>query len=265
VFGHKPTFGLVPARGHIPPIPAGTLRENDINVVGPLARDPRDLDLALAVLAGPISQEALGWKMELPGPLGKPMREFRVAIWADDSFCPVDSGIQTRLHAAAVALRSAGAAVDEDARPSFRLDDSHHLYLQLLRPAFGAGLTYENWLKLDDQRQHYRDLWADFFARYDLLISPTCSVPAFPHQQGPREERRFIVNGVERPYDDFIVWPGLVSVSYLPSTSTPIGVTAEGLPVGVQVVGPHLSDRRTIRFAGMLAELTGGVRWPAGY
>jgi amidase len=57
----------------------------------------------------------------------------------------------------------------------------------------------------------------------------------------------------------------LVGVCYLPSTVAPTGLTADGLPVGVQVVGPHLSDARTLRFAGWLGELMGGFRRPPGY
>ncbi|MBO0713409.1 MAG: hypothetical protein J2P59_01545, partial [Acidimicrobiales bacterium] len=72
VYGHKPSFGLIPQRGHIPG-PPGQRLERDINVVGPLARDARDLDLALSVLAGPRGQEELGWRLTLAPPLDRPL------------------------------------------------------------------------------------------------------------------------------------------------------------------------------------------------
>ena len=265
IFGHKSTFGLTPTRGHIPPIPPGTQREDDMLVAGPLARDARDLDLALSVMAGPISQEALDWKIELPGPLSKPLDEYRVAVWASDSFCPVDTVIQTCLLDAASALRSAGALVDDEARPKFSLEESHQLYVPLLRSIFGGERTHQDWLNLENQRGRLRDLWAEFFTRYDVLLAPVSSTLPFPHLQVPWPERRFTVNGEERPYEDFIVWTGPISASYLPSTAVPVGVSGEGLPVGVQVVGPHLSDRRTIDFAGRLSGLIGGVKPPPGY
>jgi amidase len=265
IFGHKSTFGLIPTRGHIPPIPPGTAREDDMLVVGPLARDARDLDLALSVLAGPTSQEALNWKIELPEPSTKPLSEYRVATWANDDFCPVESAIQSRLLDAASALRSAGATVDEQARPGFSLEESHQVYVPLLRSIFGGERTHQDWLSLENQRGRLRDLWAEFFSDYDFLLVPVCSTLPFHHLQVPWPERRFTVNGQERPYEDFIVWTGPISVSYLPSTVVPVGITSEGLPVGVQVVGPHLSDRRTIDVAGRISSLLGGVQRPPGY
>ena len=262
--GHKPTFGVVPQRGHIPGQP-GSLIERDINTIGPLARDPHDLDLALSVMAGPITQEALDWRFELPPAPRKSLAEYRVAAWLDDHFCPVDAALGTKLQDAVNSLRDAGVTVDEDGRPGFELEESHGVYQPLLRTAFNADLTYQRWLELDHLRQRLRDLWADFFTRYDILLAPVASMTPFPHMQGPWPERRLTVNGQERPYGDFIVWPGLISVSYLPSTAVPVGVTDEGLPVGIQVVGPHLSDRRTIDFAGKLSALIGGFRRPPGY
>jgi len=262
LFGHKPTWGLVPQRGHIPG-PPGSMIDRDINTIGPLARDVRDLELALSVIVGPATQEALGWRAPLPPAPDKPLREYRVALWPDDPFCPVDATVVERLQAAAQTLRDAGVQVDESARPALRLEESHELFLKLLRP--DPARTHQEWQDLDDKRQHLREAWAAFFQRFDILLCPPCSVPPFPHQQGPREERKFAVNGRERPYTDFIVWPGLVGVCYLPSTVAPTGLTADGLPVGVQVVGPHLSDARTLRFAGWLGELMGGFRRPPGY
>jgi amidase len=263
-FGHKPTFGVAPQRGHIPGQP-GSLIERDINTIGPLARDPRDLDLTLSVMAGPITQEALEWRFELPPAPQKSLSEYRVAAWLDDPFSPVDSAIGARLRDSVDALRRAGMEVDEDGRPGFSLEESHGVYQPLLRTAFNADLTYQRWLELDHLRQRLRDLWADFFTRYDILLAPVASMTPFPHMQAPWPERRVTVNGQERPYEDFIVWTGLISLSYLPSTAVPMGVTDEGLPVGIQVVGPHLSYRRTIDFAGKLSALIGGFRRPPYY
>jgi amidase len=264
VLGHKPTFGVVPQRGHIPGQP-GSLIERDINTIGPLGRDPRDLDLALAVMAGPITQEALDWRFELPSAPLKSLSQYRVAAWLDDPFCPVDSAIAAKLQDTIDALRRAGVTVDADGRPRFSLEESHRVYQPLLRTAFNADLTYQRWLELDHLRQRLRDLWADFFTRYDILLAPVCSMTPFPHMQVPWPERRLSINGQERPYEDFIVWTGLISVSYLPSTGVPAGLTSAGLPVGIQVVGPHLSDCRTIDFAGKLSVLIGGFQRPPGY
>lgn len=260
VYGHKATFGLIPQRGHIPGSP-GQRIERDVNVVGPIARAASDLDLALSVLAGPMSQEALGWQATLPVAPPFALRELRVAAWLDDDFCPVDRSVLERLEALVAALRGAGASVDVEARPDIKFSGAIELYGELRR----EDLPHGEWLELDEQRQDHRDRWATFFERYDVLLCPISSTAAFPHDQGPREARGFVVNGMNRPYSDFVSWPRLIGPVYLPATAVPLGPNSEGLPVGVQVVGPHLSDRRTIRVAALLAEIVGGYIPPPGY
>jgi amidase len=89
-------------------------------------------------------------------------------------------------------------------------------------------------------------------------------VPAFAHMGGDLRDRRLVVNGVPRPYLELEAWPAMVGAAYLPSTATPVGVTDDGLPVGLQVVAPFLHDRRSIRMAGLIADscadLGGGFR-----
>jgi amidase len=264
LYGHKPSYGLVPQRGHIPGLP-GSRIDTDINVVGPLARDSRDLDLALSVVAGPMSQEALGWRIQLPAPLDKPLSELRVAAWLDDAACPVDSTLLERFDAAVAALSAAGVSVDTDARPGFKFEEALAVYLPLLRLRSDEELTHADWLRLDDERQRLRDEWARFFESYDFLLCPVCSTPPFKHDQRPREEREYVINGERRPLGDYISWPGLIGMAYLPSTSTPLGPNSQGLPVGIQVVGPYLSDRRTIDFSRRLTQLIGGFQRPPGY
>ena len=263
VYGHKPSFGLIPQRGHIPG-PPGQLIDRDINVVGPLARDARDLDLALSVLAGPITQEALGWRAPLAPPRARALSELRVAAWLDDPSFPVDDSVLVRLEALVEALRSAGATVDERARPAgVEFGPAFSLYLRLLR--LEEGMTHDEWLELDQRRQVLREGWAELFATYDVLVCPVCSTPPFPHDQRPRGERQYVINGEDRPMSDYVAWPGLIGMAYLPSTSTPLGPNPNGLPVGVQVVGPHLADRTTIDVAHRIRAVIGGFERPPGY
>jgi amidase len=116
VYGLKPTYGIVPMRGHIPPIP-GTIAEYDIAAVGPIARTADDLDLALRVLAGPSDERKIAWRLELPGPRKNSLREYRVAAWLDDPAFPTESAVRTRLEPTVDSLRRAGVKVD-DAAPS---------------------------------------------------------------------------------------------------------------------------------------------------
>jgi len=296
IFGHKPSWGIVPQRGHIPGWP-GSLREDDINVIGPLARSAEDLALALGVLAGPLPDRARAWKLELPPPRRGALREFRVAAWLDDPACPVDSAVRERLEAAVAALRAAGVAVDEQARPGFSLAQAVELYHRLMIPITAAvmrdeefaavnkhvetmepddrgemarflrsvGLRHRDWLLLIEERERQRALWADFFQRFDVLLCPAAPVVAIRHDHTePMALRKLEVNGAVRSYTDLLHWPGLVGVAHLPASVAPVGRTRDGLPVGIQIVAPYLEDYTSIAFAAQLESLLGGFEPPAG-
>ncbi|HSB42301.1 MAG TPA: amidase family protein, partial [Methylomirabilota bacterium] len=87
VYGHKPTFGIVPPRGQALP---GRVAQGDISVVGPMGRSADDLALGLAVMAGADEIDGTGWRLELPAPRRKSLREFRVAVMLTDPASEVD-------------------------------------------------------------------------------------------------------------------------------------------------------------------------------
>jgi amidase len=88
--------------------------------------------------------------------------------------------------------------------------------------------------------------------------------PAFVQDQSEFSSRRILVNGEDRSYMENIEWPALVTMALLPSTVIPVGRTAGGLPVGVQIVGPHLEDRTTLAFARAAERELGGFTPPPG-
>jgi amidase len=298
VYGIKPTYGLVSLRGHIPPAP-GTLAQLDIAAAGPIARTADDLDLALSVLAGPSDEGKIAWRLDLPAPRRNSLREYRVAAWLDDPSFPVDDAVRARLEATVDSIRRAGVKVDDRARPEIDFAKIWQMYLALVLPLYGVGMPPENfnplakladsapadsndmavvmargitgrhrdWIATNEERERYRARWADFFRDYDVMLCPAMSLPAIAHDHSePKERRTLIVNGAKRPYLDMVIpWAVLIGTAYLPSTSAPVGNTADGLPVGVQVVGPYLEDRTTIDFARKLAEVVGGYRRPPGY
>jgi amidase len=73
------------------------------------------------------------------------------------------------------------------------------------------------------------------------------------------------INDADHPYFAQLFWAGLATAPFLPSTVAPVGLTAEGLPVGMQIVGPEFADLSTIWLAGELARLFGGFQPPPGY
>ena len=293
IYGHKPSFGIIPTRGHIPP-PPGALSPVDLAVFGPLGRAAEDLELALDVLAGPDEGDATAWNLELPPPRGSSLGGYRVAVWLDDPACPIDITVGAVLSDAVDALADAGAAVDSRLRPDFPLADAHRTYQRLLYAATTAGLAnrvygtllakagelapdddrrnarylrdgtarHRDWLAADEERAGYRERWRDFFRDCDILLCPTVPTTAIPHDHSNINRRTITVDGEARDYWDQIIWPGMVSMAGLPATVAPVGLAADGLPVGIQIVGPYLHDRSTIDFAQRLTEATGGYEPP---
>ncbi len=295
VCGHKPTWGVVPQQGHLPPAP-GTLAATDLGVMGPIARDVDDLELALGVLAGAAGHAAVGWRLELPAPRGTTPRELRLGLWLDDPAYPVDPEVGDVLESAAAALRAGGAQL-VDARPALVLPDAVRTYQRLLYPvllstmdqdnfdnlvaladslpveddgplartARFATQRYRDWVLANEKREQLRALMADFFSDVDALLMPVAVVPAIPHDHSePFADRVIRVNGRSRPYTDMMGWMALATLAHLPATVVPVGRSASGLPVAVQIVGPYLEDRTTLAVARHVEELLGGYTPPPG-
>lgn len=291
VFGHRPSYGIVPTRGHIPG-PPGTLAAPDLETAGPIARSAEDLDLALRVIARADEKDAVGWHLKLPPPRRRGLSDYRLAVWLDDPAAPVDTTLRERLEAVVTELRAAGAEVDSEARPGFTLAENARLFMRVMYGSMASGLPEGQFEKLraraaglapdDDSfrarltrdtaqthrefeiareaREQVRALWTRFFTRYDALLCPVFPTPAFPHDQSPDfAKRTLFVNGVPEPYlGTLLGWPALAGLSSLPGTSAPVGFTRDGLPAGIQVVGPYLEDRTSIHVARLVAEVSGG-------
>ena len=126
--------------------------------------------------------------------------------------------------------------------------------------------TLGEWFELAEQRAHLMRDWAGYFRRYDLLVCPAVPVVAFPHMaegSGVHSDqlfRRIMIDGEPAPYLDF-TWQGLALVANLPATVMPSGKFVDGLPTGLQIIGPHREDLTGIRFAE-LAEHAAGAFVP---
>lgn len=281
VFGHKPTFGICPTAGH-------SLTDlnpfTDIAVAGPMARSAADLELALAVLAGPDGTAARAASLHLPQSGPRELQDFRVAVVLDDSFAEVDREVRDPLAAVAKFLEGEGARVSVGTRPPFDSEELYHLYMILLRSAtslamsddeyqrevaaargydrttrsvgktnsYGATLSHRDWLRFDLERSRYRAQWSRFFEQFDLLLCPPLSTAAFPHSGIPPQQRKLLVNGHEVPFENQLFWAGYGGLAYLPATVAPLGLTPGGLPVGVQILGPEYADLTCLRFARLL-------------
>jgi amidase len=295
VVGHKPSFGVVSGRGQIPG-PPGTLTEADLAVVGPMARTVADAAAMLEVLAGPNDWLAPAWRLHLPPARAHDAAGLRVAIWADDPACPVDRHVRAAVDRVGAALEVAGARVDAAARPEgVSFERSVDTFWRLLGGALAGSWTpveiehhaaqvaagervegdlgvvhseqrHRAWLSANERRLQLRSRWRRFFEDWDVVIAPISPTVAIPHDHsGPLTSRTLTINERVRPYTDQMAWMGLFGVAYLPATAVPVAIHPDGLPIGVQVVGPFLEDRTTLAAAAVVESLTGGFRWPPGW
>ncbi len=295
VYGHKPTWEAVSPRGQALP---GVLPSTDISVIGPLARSAFDLELALKVMMGGDAIDSQAWKIELPEPPDKSLKDFKVAIKMDSAVSEVDQEIQEQIFDMAQFLIGEGAQVDFDARPAFSDEEIHDVYIALLRSAtsrrqtdeeyqdnivqvatlsdtdqsYQASLlrayvmSHRDWLGVNQRRHELRHLWNSFFDDYDVMLCPAAASCAYPHDQaGERHERTIDVNGRQVPTTDQLFWAGYSGVTLMPSTVAPAGLNSKGLPIGVQIIGAQYQDLKTIRFAQMLEQSYRGFEAPPGY
>jgi amidase len=297
VYGHKPTWGVVPMQGHQLPGTA-CIDSLDIAVAGPMARSAQDLSLAMDLLSrgadtfGPLGRTPLRWADD-----GLPVRSLRVAIVADDPVAEVDASVREPLQALATFLRDQGLRVSDSAR-AVDSQEAWEVYVHLLRSATGARssddeyaaarteaarwpadsrayeawhwraitLSHRDWVAYDQRRARLRQQWAAFFQSWDLLVCPVACSPAFPHNQhGQRWQRMVDVNGRPQPSTQSLFWAGYPGLCGLPATVVPLALSPQGLPVGAQIVGPVFGDPRCLRLARWLEAEWRGFVAPPGY
>ena len=295
VFGHKPTFGVVPSRGHAPP---GWHAPIDIAVCGPMARSAADLGPMMDILAGPERLDADAWSINLPKPRARSLKDLRVAVMLSAPTAPIDAAYGGLLQGFVDGLARAGAQVSDRARPDVDMAELHDLYFMLLRSALSAGvpqadvdrwnavraaqpdanprflrsatdgvtMEHRQWLKLDNRRHELRAAFAAFFEKWDVLLCPAAASTAFAHdQEGERWHRDIPVNNGRQPVTEQMFWAGLSGMVYLPSTVGPAGRTAAGLPGGYQAIAGFGRDHTSIAFARLAERALGGFVPPPGW
>lgn len=290
VFGHKPTWNLLPMRGH-----GAALTPTDISVIGPLARSAFDLELMMRLLAVPDEIEARAQNWQLPT-LDRPLAGLRVALWDSESLCPPSADVRARVRAVAQAMADQGALVDDQARPEFSAEHSHETFEALLASAMAARIPQADfdrmsaiaqaappddqsplarqarwqtmrareWGQRNEDRTRLRWAWHRFFSRFDLVVTPIMPTTAFAHDHGSPGKRQITIDGQAHPYFCQTFWAGLVGVSLLPATVIPGGLGSDGLPIGVQLIGPAYSDLRLIQIAQRLEQLGFAFQAPPG-
>jgi amidase len=282
----KPTWGVLPMRGHVPP-PPGMDAEVDLGVAGPMARNADDLKLLWSVLHGRETSPA------------QPVKNARIAVWDEEPLFPLAVEVKAGVARAAEALSRQGARVEAISAP-VDARDMLEAYLRLLAPivtiglpdharahmnsqretdlkavAAGAGPWSEQFYRLaatgrDDEiaaamtaRQALKDRMAEFFKDYDAILMPISPSAAFKHDHNePFNARTLEVDGKTVPYIAMLGWIALATALHLPALAVAAGRTKSGLPVGVQVVGPWNGEDRLFDFALAIERELGGFSAP---
>lgn len=290
VYGHKPSLGLVSMSGFQPgPWDGSPGPPMDLAVVGPLARNARDLALALSAIAGPDGTEATAWSWTLPPPRQRRLRDFRIGYVMDDRFAPVGSDVATLNAQALRELRKTGATMDEGWPQGVDVQEHLSTYAFLLLALINADLDSDlrenlrarfeanpadvyaaaavaphgRWLQETQRRLGFRAIWQKYFESHDVFLLPAGFSAAFPHDRSePLEARVIDTPEGGRPYLNTPLWTCFATVAGLPATVAPVGFTDAGLPVGMQIVAPMWEDGTSIEFAALLADVVGGFVAP---
>lgn len=255
IAGLKPTAGRVPLTGHFPVISA---LNDPRTVIGPMARSVADLALILPLLAGMDYRDA----SVVPGPLGNwravNLRDLRVAYYIHHPGANPTPAVEAATLAAVESLAGVVHTLTPD-QPD-RLEEVYTLtqaYWQRpesesadqWQPAGAFVLSSETIERHLFQWDRFRRTLIRFMANYDVVITPAAAAPALPHGEP----------------EGSIAYTLTYSLTGYPAVVVRVGTTAEGLPIGVQVVARPWREDVALAVAHHLETRLGGWQPPEAY
>ena len=291
-YGHRPSETAIPRSGNFPfadlPNPAFLM-----GVQGPLARSAYDLELLFDVMAGPDIGESVAWQLHLPPARKSALKDFRIAVMPSVLDVNCAASVAGKLNELVALLEAEGATITQTA-PDIDMQQYFQDYARMLNVMVTQGQSREEreeaaanlrlvgdglahaqadgfvmdanaYLALVNRRAAAAMAWQQFFTQWDVVIAPITLDAAFEHQSGDFAERSLTVDNESLPYFTNIIYPMLAIFTGLPSTAFPAGLDQNGLPLGLQVVGPYLEDYTCLRFAQLVEQAWGGFRPPPGY
>ena len=276
-------FGIKPSWGRVPVYPGcrderypGISSWESLEHIGPITRTVADAALALSVLAGPsprdrysIPAEGSDWSIRPADSL----RNIRIAVSPDLGFALVDLQVrQATLDSALRIERELGCVVEfthpATGNPGAMFETLVALdtdRVGLRRMAEQQGVTLTGWLArllardwtgdefthaLMERKRIVNTVWR-FMERFDFLLTPTTASAAFPIDlEGPTHIAGQAVDTVA-----WLPFSSIANLTGLPAASVPVGFTAEGLPIGLQIMGRHLDDRGVLALAAVVEGL----------
>ncbi|OEC94706.1 amidase [Rhizobium sp. YK2] len=267
----KATHGRIPMTGIYPRAPRRFWH------VGPMARSIRDLALAFSQLAGPDGHDAFATStVQFDAGIGRqPYRQLRVGWLVEPGFGPVDPEVAKVVEAAAEALKGLGLYVEPVRIPAlerdFALDVFNRIHVMEMKQAFAEATaghedqmykmtktmlslpdtSMADFIEAERAAERLRDGFAEYFRKFDALITPVLPLPAHKHGQ-----EEFVINGrtVDATYLQGATVP--LNVTGLPGISMRFGTSREGLPINVQIVGSWLAESTILAVASQLESVS---------
>ncbi len=256
IWGHKTSWGVISKQGHDHPAFSGIgAHDGALSIAGPLARNADDLALLVERTASfPLKRS------------DDPMSLGRFLVVTDLPGSPVDDGVRAAIEAVADAIEKAGHTVDRQPRramPDFA--KAHADYLKMLNVAMARGepgpggqrATASDWFDLLDAQARCETAWDEVFGGQSFVLAPPAPVVAVPEREGRVFDGTVTINGREESSAAALAWAGIATFPNLPSTVLPVS-TVDGLPCGMQVIGPRWSDLDCIATAKSIGEIVGG-------
>ena len=273
--------GMRPSVGRVPDFPSQNGWSN-LSVHGPMARSVADLALHLSVMAGHDARDPMAISQggeQFRAPLESDLRGKRIAWSMDLGGLPVDPRVTKVLDAQRRTFEDLGCIVEEDC-PDFR--DAHDIFMALRAYAFelhygaimdrhpgvlkdtivwnieaGRKLSASQLARAEKLRTALFMRMHRFMEKYDFLVAPVNQVPPFDIDQPYVDE----IAGVKM--DNYIDWMRscyTITATTHPAMSVPAGFTAEGLPVGLQIIGRHQGELALLQLAHGFEAATGAGR-----
>jgi aspartyl-tRNA(Asn)/glutamyl-tRNA(Gln) amidotransferase subunit A len=264
----KATHGRVPMTGIWPRVPRRFWH------VGPMARSVRDIALAYSLLVGPDGADGYASStIQFDAGVGSsPARPLRIGWLVEPGFGPIDPEVAETVRAAAEALKGVGCLVESVRIPALEQDSAldifNHLHVMEMKPAFAEATagrrddelymmaktmlatpdtSMKDYIEAEQAAERLRDGFADYFQRYDVLLTPVQPLPAQKHGVA-----KFIINGqkVDATYLQGSTVP--LNVTGLPGMTIRFGTSHDGMPIGVQLVSSWQAESTLLHVASLL-------------
>jgi amidase len=269
--------GFRPSPGRVPAWPSETPFD-PLSIKGPMARSVDDVALLLSVIAGPDSRAPLSIEqdpkifaelLDSSSEDERPsLKGMRVAWSKDLGFLPVQASVIEVLEQAVADLTGLGCELHED-EPDLKdaediflkfraagfvsayaqaLQETPHMVKDTIRwnTEIGLNLSIIDIAKTEAKRVALYERTLKFFENYDFLILPAAQLPPFP------VEWDWVRKINDTRFDNYLEWMQIccaITLTTLPVISVPAGFTADGLPIGLQIVGKPHADFELLQFA----------------